>query len=484
MVKIRAQKPSVNIKMGSIYKYRVFCETENAYVYGWNTVAQTTCFNNNSHTINQSITSIVDIITSEIPLNSSNQVLTNIPITDSNQVLTNIPITDLDEVRIAGRVLNFPLSAFNEIRVVERTRIIELKSMFGKSTLRDRYLEQGTGQIKNSAGDPEYTLSVSGSNDIAQLRSAERTRYVAGFSGEVGIAVRIPQTLSGNQTLKWGVFDELNGFYFKYTASGFNVVILRDGIENVIPRAEWNNDKLDGTGPSKLTLNETYGIIFIIEFSWYGYGNVSFKININSPSLGQNSFIVHVYSVTTQTSVKNPNLPISVELANNGTVSSKQAFVAGRQYSIIGKYEPIVRMNSTYVIDASVTLSPRPIMSLRRKIGFLGNPVSSLQADFIASTDQIIQVIVNVGLTGSVFISPSDIPSVDTAVERDIVATAYTGGNIIWTGFITGDNRTAAINSLNLKYVFTEYDIVTIVSRGISSTNGKLSVVARWTEEW
>lgn len=46
----------------TVYNYRVYCTTEAGYVYKWDTVEPTTCPNNNGHSINSSLTTIVETI--------------------------------------------------------------------------------------------------------------------------------------------------------------------------------------------------------------------------------------------------------------------------------------------------------------------------------------------------------------------------------------------------------------------------------------
>lgn len=55
--------------MSSVNQYRIFCETENVYVYKWDTQTPTNCPNNNSHTINTStITKISEISQNQVKI--------------------------------------------------------------------------------------------------------------------------------------------------------------------------------------------------------------------------------------------------------------------------------------------------------------------------------------------------------------------------------------------------------------------------------
>jgi hypothetical protein len=431
----------------NLKEYRVFCQTENTHVFTYDEVEPRSCPNDGSHAIDQSKTVVVSTRPENI----------------------------------------FPVTSFEELRVAERTGVIELKSVFGKSALRDIYLTTGVGaSINNAVGDSEFKLAVTGASDVSWLRSAERGRYVAGLQGEVGVACRNPQALHGNQTLRIGLFDESNGFFFEHSAGDvLRAVVVRDGQTVIsVPTSEWNIDRFDGTGPSRYVLNLRDGIIYNVRFTWYGYGNIEFRLNVTNPDNKQSSWLGHVYNPFAQTSVKTPNLPISVRLANNGTPIAAQAFVAGRQYSLLGKYDAINRINSHYRINAPVTLAFNPIISIRRKQGYLGNPVKAFAADMLATGDIIIQFRVFATLTGAVWGVPADTSAQETAVEVDTSASAVTGGIPIWTGIISGDTRTSNATNLNVSYDLPEYDVLTICARTISANNASVTSAFRWTEEW
>lgn len=461
----------------TVKNYRCFCNTESAYVYTWSTTAPTTCPNNNTHTIDPNSIVVVDSVSST-----------------------------------ETAVSNLPKTPFNEVRVAERTRVIELKSVFGISSLRDIVTTTGTGSVTNTLGDPEFTMTVSGANDTAQLQSADRGRYVAGLQGEVGMACRLPASLTGNQVIKIGIFDNSNGLYFKYTAAGMFACVLRDGVEIATPQSQWNIDKFDGTGPSGVNgIDYSKGIIFIIDFTWYGYGGIIWSIN-TSINTTQTSWYAHHYSPQGQTSIKNPNLPLTVTMANNGTVANRSIYVAGRQFSLLGKYNPIYRLNSVYATAATVNSTTFvPIISIRRKTGYLGNPIKLDQCDFIASANMIIQVRVlstspdGTTITGGGSLSTTaatntsanllpwaNIPDTspnDTAAQCYIVpqpnpTASISGGIPIWCGMVSGTNNASGTGSLDAPYMLPEYYIMTICARLISGNNGNLSVAMRWTEEW
>jgi len=264
---------------------------------------------------------------------------------------------------------------------------MDLKSTFGLSALRDRATTTGSGTVTNTVGDAEFSLRVGGSGGSAELRTVERGRYVSGTCAEVGVACRIAATsypLTGNQQLRCGYCDVDNGFFFRYDAAGAAVVVRRDRVETVVPSSAWNVDRMDGTGPSLQTLDPTVGIIHQILYTWYGYAAIEFRIVVTAGEQGRSEQYVqpvHRFAPTGETSVKNPNLPLYVELLNENvpdptTEPAIEAYVGGRQYSILGKVsDTSVRTTSVYRLLYDVSTPFTAILSVRRKANYIGNPV-------------------------------------------------------------------------------------------------------------
>lgn len=52
--------------MATVYEYKIYCETEAAYVTGLSKTEPTVCFNNNTHTVNTASVQIIDTISSNL----------------------------------------------------------------------------------------------------------------------------------------------------------------------------------------------------------------------------------------------------------------------------------------------------------------------------------------------------------------------------------------------------------------------------------
>ena len=107
-------------------------------------------------------------------------------------------------VTIAGVGPNVS-SQFSELRVSQRTPLIELTSVYGLSNLRDIVTVTGAGSV--GSNNSEFQLSTIASGiDSATLQSSERGRYEPGYAAEAGIGIRLPLPPIGNQVCRWGSF--------------------------------------------------------------------------------------------------------------------------------------------------------------------------------------------------------------------------------------------------------------------------------------
>lgn len=406
--------------------------------------------------------------------------------------------TSNGELKVFDR--NLPrLTQFEELNTVQRTQVIELKSTYGLSNLRDVQATNGDGAITNTIGTTaEYNLSTgSTAASYAILVSAERGRYVPGFSGQIGIGVRIPTDASDNQVAYWGLFDTEsgspptvdNGFYYSQTSSGLFVNIASGGTVTSYAQADWNADKLDGTGGSGVTLDLSRGNIFQVDFTWYGYGTIEFIINVPNPrTLINEHVVVHRYRPNGSTSTLNPNLPISAMVYNGATVGGDyDMYVAGRQYSIIGQYRPNQRITAEYRSQVDVDGTFVPMILVRRKSAYTSVSVKLQGLDILSTADLVVQVRTGISISAgsSSFGALTDVTASETALESNLAATSVTGGELIWSGLVAGsNNKSTAVDKNAFEFDLIGTDIYAILVKRVTGTNATVDCIARFKEEW
>lgn len=382
-------------------------------------------------------------------------------------------------------------SQFNEQLMVEDTQQINLKSIYGLTLLRDIKSETGSATVTNN--NVEYRLQTTASGpDVAILDSAERGRYVAGQDSVAGIGIRVSDTPTGNQYAQWGYYDDNDGFGFGVDATGIYVFSRSATTDTKVYQTNWNADKLDGTGDSGYTLSLADGHIFHVNFSWYGFGGIEFSVfTFDTNNNKQTETIAHRLRVTGSVSIQNPNLPLRVEVNNNGTADAfDSVYVGGRQFSTRGNYSPYTRTTGQERTSVgSITSSTYlPIVTLRRKTGvFEHTSVRPQGFDLDINQSVYAELRVNGSLTGASYATPTDYTASETAVEADISATAITGGEVVWKGLIraTGSGPSAGGGaSVPIAEVdFVANQPLTLCLKAVSTT-ATASACLRVVEEW
>lgn len=377
-------------------------------------------------------------------------------------------------------------SLFNEEVMTQRTNIIELKSNYGLSALRDVTTETANGTVTNANGS--YTLATTADgSDAAELQSAERGRYIAGQVAQAGIGVRTATEYAGNMISRWGLFDDNNGFGFGVDATGIFIFDRKAGTETKVYQANWNGDTLDGNGGSGLTLNLADGHIFNLVFSWYGYGTIEFRIFMFNPTTKEQVQVVaHRLRKEGGVSVENPNLPITAKVENGGTATAASLEVTGRQYSTYGNFNPNRRINNERRLAFSgIGTTFVPLISFRRKSAFNSVSVKVEGVSVLAGSDLVLELRFNSTLTNPSWGTPTRTSAAETACETDTSATAISGGELLYTGLASGNTGFLTSRSIlqDLNFDIPALQPVTLCVRSVSGTVSG-SAVLRWREEW
>lgn len=428
----------------TVYKYRTFCVTENAWVYSYGLTDPISCVNYTAHTINTGSISIADTISSQ------------------DVYITNNYTDPMESTRAVQQHLVLDLKSYNGITSDNTTNVT------------------GTGTVSSTIGtDSEIKLTIAGTTDVAGIRSAKRGYYIAGLSSEAGIALRIPTALTSGNILKFGYFDTNNGYYFKLTGSTLSACVMIFGTETEISYSSFNRYKLDGTEANGITLDFSKGNIFRIDFTWYGFGQVIFGVIQTNVTGIQKFYPMHVHNTTTTTSCGVPNLPINVQLASNGSSSTRDVYIAGRQYSILGKLIDNER-RKMYVLQgaSSGNTSTNRLFSLRFKSSYKTCSVKFKKIYAMANVEILLQVWKNATLSGSSFGTNSFVD--ETCLEVD-TSSSYSGGTIM-KSFLLFANTPVDIYLEDLHLY--EDDTITFTWKAGTILTNSMDLVVEWDEKW
>lgn len=252
-----------------------------------------------------------------------------------------------------------------------------------------------------------------------------------------------------------GYFGDDNGIYIQLDNNTVSFVerSLVTGLvtETVVPQSSWNADKLDGTGPSGITLDITKAQILFMDIEWLGEGTVRVGFIIDGVFI-----ICHRFNhanLITSTYITTASLPLRCEITNLGVTASastlkqvcstviseggyelrgaQQAIgipiTTPRTFAVAGTYYPIVGLKLTATaLDAVVIATAISILGL-------GN-----------GKNYAWRVVQGATITGGAWVPAG----VDSAVEYNITGTSLTGGRVLALGYINSSNQ--ASPSINI----------------------------------
>lgn len=130
-----------------------------------------------------------------------------------------------------------------------------------------------------------------------------------------------PQT---NLRQRVGYFGTENGVFLEQDGSDVYLVLRSKSsgsvVETRVAQTDWNADKLDGNGASKITLDLTKSQILFIDIEWLGVGTVRAGFVINGAFVFAHKF--HHANLGTSTYMTTAALPVRYEAEATDTLSS------------------------------------------------------------------------------------------------------------------------------------------------------------------
>lgn len=379
-------------------------------------------------------------------------------------------------------------SVFDELITGEYTPLIELDSSNGLSALRDVETTTGDGAITNENG--QHRLRTGATGGTAILATAERGRYQPGIEALPGIGIRRPSAPTGNVSWQAGYYDDNNGLIFGEDATGFFVKLRIAGTDqSKVYQSSMNGDRLDGTGLSGQTLDLTKPKILRMPHAWY-FGGPGFMDAIEQDTDG-NAYMVTMHrfgALVDKPFMEQPKLPVRAEVDSGGDATDFSLFVGGRQFGVIGRYNPNRRETAEERLGAATSTTTVPLVTFRKKTDAV-NRGKSVKVSGIAVLSDV-DAVAEIRLGGTIsptgnFGSVTDIPDSETAVEVDNTATSITEGQVIDKTLISGGTGNRS-NLSGIRRIGLDIPDTAQVSLCVRTLNGTGTASAVFTveEEW
>lgn len=375
------------------------------------------------------------------------------------------------------------VDAFGRLRTSSPFTLFDSQNRYQKDPQFSESLTGG-GTATYVAAESSVDMSVTTASGDKVVRQTFRVfPYQPGKSLEV-LATFVMNAGKANLRQRVGYFNADNGVFFQIngTTKSFVLRTATSGSPSdarTVDQANWNGDRLDGTGASGLILDPTKAQILYMDFEWLGVGSVRCGFVIDGQTIICHTFenandIDKVYMTTAI-------LPIRYEIENTGAAASGSTLTQICSTVISeGGYEQksaLIWARRTTVLTG-VTTTFVPLVSIRLKSTALGAVVlpSIFKALPIGSVlDYEIALVKNPTLSG-----PTSWNSNSHNVEFDVASTGFTGGTITDLTYVSGSNQGSGTATGDLEYNFDQQlgvslagvsDIYTLAVRTISGTD-------------
>jgi len=298
--------------------------------------------------------------------------------------------------------------------------------------------------ITYSSNEAAVLLAADTTSGSKAVRQTYRVFPYQPGKGLLVLATFVMAAAQTNLRQRVGYFNTANGVFFQKNGST-NSFVLRSSVTGTVSdartvnQADWNGDKLDGTGESGFTLDTTKAQILWMDFEWLGVGSVRCGFIINGQYIVCHTFnnandISNVYMTTAILPVRY-EIEATAAMASGATMKQICCSVVSE-----GGFEQTsidhVARRTTIFNNISTSANFFPIVSIRLASTALGAVVLPNRVQFLPTTSQNYEVALmkNATLTGA---SWTAVPS-DANVQYDVSATAIsTIGTIVQTDYVT-----------------------------------------------
>ena len=386
-----------------------------------------------------------------------------------------------------------------------RLRVSEPLTLFDSS---HRYKDNGLWATATASGgtavfSPDQglvNLNVTAATGSEVIRETYKV-----FSYQPGKSLLVFNTFvmapaQTNLRQRVGYFGVDNGIYIQLKDSTVSFVerSLVTGLvtETIVPQNLWNVDKLDGTGPSGITLDITKAQIMFTDIEWLGEGTVRVGFVIDGIFVLCHRFN-HANIIST-TYITTASLPLRYEITNEGNTAAPSTLkqvcstvISEGGYELRGAQQAVgTPITTPTSFAAAGTFYPMVGLKLT---------ATKLDAIVIATAISVLglgngknyawRIVQGGTITGGAWVPVGP----DSAVEYNLTGTSATGGRVLALGYINSSNQASPSINILKEALFAnqlERDGLTgvafelIVEAAIDTIGGTLGMYASidWEE--
>lgn len=340
-------------------------------------------------------------------------------------------------------------------------------------------------------GNP-ITVSVAGGGTVNQtsweISQKDYTKVGYGWFAEAHDGqVDFISMVAGPRTGSYSATGGTLAAAFSRLIEGVNIT------ESFVSQSQWNIDKFDGSGPSRMVLDTSLGNVYQIGFQYLGYGNTRFAIEDLKTGQFQNCHMIEQANHRLRPVLKDPHITGVWRVENSGSVvgnhltgTSGAIFTEGNVLRNIGP------AFSTSAVKASINNDIETyVMSIRADRIYDGRSsygeldLSSLTSALtVVGNDRrrgIVRIYKNARITGPVNFTRID--SVRSCASKDTSGTGLTLNNgILVASYVIYTSTVAAIELTGDNYFLSAGETLSFTVES-SDNADEFALALSWFED-
>jgi hypothetical protein len=340
------------------------------------------------------------------------------------------------------------VDAFGRLRTSAPYTLFDSQNRYAIDNQFDTSTATG-GSTTYLPNEASVRMDVTTSSGSEVVRQTYRCMPYQPGKGLLCLATFVMNTAKTGLRQRVGYFGTQNGVFIQQADSTVSFV-LRSYISGsvsdarTVNQADWNGDKLDGTGDSGYTLDLTKAQILWMDFEWLGVGSVRCGFIIDGNYIVCHTFenandITSVYMTTAI-------LPVRYEITNTAATASASSLkqICSSVVSEGGyeqtSIEHVARRTTT---KTSIGTTFLPLVSIRLASTALNAVVLPAKFNVMpTSSGDDFEVVVVKNATGLTSASWAAVAG-DANVEMDTSATAMTVGTIVDIQYVKSTNQSS-----------------------------------------
>lgn len=325
-----------------------------------------------------------------------------------------------------------------------------------------RYQDNGKNNTANSATGSTFThlpnesailCSITNTANSYVYRETSRVfAYQPGKSLQVLKTFVLAPAQAGLRQ-RIGYFSTENGLYLEQEDS--NIYFVRRSyatgtvVNTRVAKADWNMDPLDGTGPSKLTLDLSVAQILFIDMEWLGVGSCRMGFVINGQLVHCHTFHHANRANANSTYMTTACLPLRSEIENYNSMANTanlklicSTVISEGGYQVRGRPRTAAREpNAIFTFTTAGVYYP--IAAIRLKSNRTDGIVVPTNINLLPiggnSGRFRYKLVAGATVSGGTWVDAGS----DSSVQYNITGTTMTGGTDLSSGYTSVSNQSA-----------------------------------------